>query len=353
MTSAARVAACIIIVSSVLGLAVSIYLFVNPFSTSDSGGQSQPFKETIPLPDNNLPVLLKQGGFSPKDTKYIDVAANFDKDSYNKIIFFKALCNATSYTQNLLDPVNRSLTPTADHPTNRYPFNYHYGDVPVYSAGGNSSLVYNISASGLADGSMHNEQPAAARLHHSSCPLELFMFDSESNYTKFLQNKTVNVTGFVNRSGCIPVGVGDNVLHNSTVFWLGQPNFYYIMASVVAGINISTNISGHVRAYSTDQHNQITKCDLETNNRNACRISISNSDRAEFSHPVCIFAQAKSSSSLNVSAIDTHISGSTTISNIVATVLFSSLLVLLVMFVWISCQKNDEERSLLKGIFLD
>ena len=259
----------IIVISLILSLGGLIPLSYYLYRSVDSTTSDRP--SNILLPRHSL-ALLKT---DPANTKAVKVTSN----SSNVVSFYTGQCNAITYNQTILKPSYRPLNPIEN---SRLAFNYNYGDLPLYVAGGTSTLIVNITASN-------------APTNVTQCPLELFLFDSETSYDRSKRGKeNAPITGFVNQSGCIPVGHKDKANTSVIVFSMVQPSSYYLLMIISKRVTINATLSGHVLEYSKDHYKLYKNCSLDSD-RNNCSISTNNNE--------CILAQADDYTVINVTAI--------------------------------------------------
>lgn len=244
----------------------------------------------VPVP-SQFPVNLFPDGFNPSNIKSIDITSNSDKtvfDSTN-VKLYRGPCNSHQYTMQLLPYVTRNIKPLGD---SRLALNYNYGDWPIYVAGGDSNLVYNISASNGPN-------------HHSdgSCAAELFVFKNQSNYFEFMETTYLPEKGYIKRSGCLPVGSGDETENSTTVFHLPNPNSYFVSISLKKGIEVLVNISVDALEYNITSTSTLVDCALNEY-VNKCTISFGSAKlfHQPSSGTVCVWAQAEAYTMLNISS---------------------------------------------------
>ncbi len=320
------VMAVIVCIGSVVGLAtLSVYLH----RSLDDATTIENLENTT-LPGDSL-VSLRQEGFDHTKTKTVELTSSSSSSSDYTVTFYTGLCNTTTYTQLMLQPIYRPINPIED---SRLALNYKYGDNPLYVAGGNSTLTINMSASNASNDT-------------SRCPLELFLFDSETIYYQSKRDKlNAPVTGFVNRSGCLPVGQGSETNISVTVFTMELPKSYYVMVVISKGVVMNATLSGHILIYSKDNYKLYQNCSLNRD-RNNCSILISDSQ------PLCILAQADEYTVINVTTIGTSSSLETYRIDFIVGVAFVSILLLIAFGIFVAmlikkikCLDSESERLL-------
>ena len=256
---------------------------LSKFTTKSSSSN-----EEIPIPSDSN-VLLKAGGYDLSRTKRLEVSTNTNTDSYTfiNVTFYKGSCNLASYLR-ILPVVEKSIVPVADI---RLPMNYEYGDTPLFAGGGNSTLVYLTSAK---------------RTHNlSNCPLELFLFTTEKSYTQFI-NSHLSENGFIQRSGCLPVGRNGTAERSITLFNLTTPSSYYVAAYFEEGLDVIINVSGNIVQYSLHGFDLDKDCILNQNH-NQCSLTLSDKNIQTSNDKVCVLSQASEFVLINVTTIsDVH-----------------------------------------------
>ena len=250
--------------------------------------KSNSSNEEISIPSGSN-VLLKAGGYDLSRTKRLEVSTNTNTDSYTfiNVTFYEGSCNLASYQHNL-PVVKKSIVPVADI---RLAMNYEYGDTPLFAGGGNSTLVYLTSAK---------------RTHDlSNCPLELFLFTTEKSYTQFI-NSHLCENGFIQRSGCLPVGRNGTAERSITLFNLTTPSSYYVAAYLEEGLDVMINVSGNIVQYSLHGFDLDKDCILNQNH-NKCSLTISDKNIQTSKDKVCVLSQASELVLINVTTIsDVH-----------------------------------------------
>ena len=281
-----------------------------------------PLLSDVPVP-SGYPVLLGGNGYDPSAVKSVDISTDAKKVnplSQVSVSFYTGACKF-HYESVFLSNVSRDLKATYD---NRLAFNYNYGDKPLYVAGGDSILKYFSSAS--SDGPVGSNE----------CPMELFLFDDQSKYQNFQQDSLLPKAGFINRSGCLPVGSKLDEVKNSTiVFHLPKPGSYFVSISIKKGVWTRTNISGYAQEFSTTEFKPVKDCVLNEN-FNRCTISLHNHE--SWFHPVssenlCIWARSQYNVNVNVTTASDNCGK---LMNIGLNV-FSGVFIVLLFVVIISC----------------
>ena len=325
----------LLIVFFLLGVSGLIFFSIklSKFTTKSSSSN-----EEIPIPSDSN-VLLKAGGYDLYSTKRLEVSTNTNTDSYTfiNVTFYKGSCNLASYLR-ILPVVEKSIVPVADI---RLPMNYEYGDTPLFAGGGNSTLVYLTSAK---------------RTHNlSNCPLELFLFTTEKSYTQFI-NSHLSESGFIQRSGCLPVGRNGTAERSITLFNLTTPSSYYVAAYFEEGLDVIINVSGNIVQYSLQGFDLDKDCILNQNH-NECSLTLSDKNIQTSNDKVCVLSQASEFVLINVTTIisDVHneifvlISVGTAVSGVVilVTVVLFVVLVLEYMHKQYTKHGDSEKKPLL------
>ena len=279
-------------------------------------------------------VPFARDGFNTLFTKDLTVVSNIDhNDQYPlNISFYKTPCNEISKTMDVLSPVSRSVSPDLDL---RLPFNYRYGDRPLYAVGDDSKLIYTTIAS-----TDHNI---------SDCPLKLYLFTNEEKYEQFKYPDTPE-TGFVASSKCLPVGTSSSAIATTT-FNLVSNSLNYVAVYVQGGVSVTINITGRILKYSLKGLKR-EPCFLH-NHHNSCVISISESTITTSSTKSCVFFYSPHNNgfvNFTTSSTQIHNIGS------VITIIFSGLVFICLLFilfpislyyiVLIWCSKRSEYERL-------
>ena len=326
----------VLIVFFLLGVSGLIFFSIQLSKFTPKSSSSN---EEIPIPSGSN-VLLKAGGYDLSSTKRLEVSTNTNTDSYTfiNVTFYEGSCNLASYQHNL-PVVKKSIVPVADI---RLAMNYEYGDTPLFAGGGNSTLEYLTSAKCTHD--------------LSNCPLELFLFTTEKSYTQFI-NSHLCENGFIQRSGCLPVGRNGTAELSTTLFNLTTPSSYYVAAYIEEGLDVMINVSGNIVQYSLHGFDLDKDCILNQNH-NKCSLTISDKNIQTSKDKVCVLSQASELVLINVTTIsDVH---NEKIVHI-ATALFGAILVGVILFVLfvvlvLKCMRKqhteceDSEKKLLLPI---
>ena len=200
----------------------------------------------------NVPVLLNLSGFDPLRYDQVQVTGLTAGSNTTLLLGF---CEDLSIVRVPLRPKRlffKSTTKSA------LPFNYHGGDTPVYSAGGNGSFIsFNISAEAI--GNSHNDS-------HQSCGAQLINFDNLTSYMEFIDNQTTHQP----LSSCIPVGPPGSPSTTSVMFSLHEPGFYRQAVFVNTTLSINSSVSGSLSSYNTSSSKPAVFCNTEN-----CTIRIS------------------------------------------------------------------------------
>ena len=286
---------------------------------------NSPNQHDIPVPAGEL-VLLKEEGFDLSTTAAIEVSARSNGMSPLNVLLYKGSCDFKYQTVSTLPSVPRDLLPLDNV---RLAFNYNYGDLPIYAAGKNSTLNYSISAS---------YKNAPAQSQRTGCALELFLFDDETKYNRFIENPFLQADGFVDHSGCLlelKRTNSTNVIKNTTtaVFTLKTANAYFVSIDTMSGLETHTNISASVFEFSDSGldmvncalNEYVTKCKVsfdDRNSRSLFQLPACNSN------PVCVWAKAESYALLSLSTPDRVIYSYTITGSVVGGVLLCVLCVI-------------------------
>ena len=248
-----------------------------------------PLLSDVPVP-SGYPVLLGGNGYDPSTVKSVDISTDAKKANplaQVSVSFYTGACKF-HYESVFLPNVFRDLKALYD---NRLAFNYNYGDKPLYVAGEDSILKYFSSAS--SDGPVGSNE----------CPMELFLFDDQSKYQNFQQDSLLPEAGFINRSGCLPVGSKlDEVKNSTTVFHLPKPGSYFVSISIRKDVRTRTNISGHAQEFNTTEFKPVKDCVLNEN-FNQCTITLHNHEswfNPVSSENLCIWARSQYNVNVNV-----------------------------------------------------
>lgn len=251
----------------------SIFLFES-HSTDGSSTQLD-----FPVP-TRYPAILKQDGYDPINIKSISVS-NDDPDDHSGssvVAFYKGSCDTDRTTESNLPDKHRVLQPLGNK---KVAFNYNYGYLPLYVAGEESKLTYHISAYNKP---LDDTMP---------CPLELFLFNDESSFMKFMETTFQPEKGYIKRSGCLPVGNSTNELNSTVVFQLSDPSPYYVSVSIAKDVYITATINVHAIEYNiTDM--ELLPCELNYQT-NHCIIHVGVSKQIfginqVSADPVCVWA---------------------------------------------------------------
>ena len=243
-------------------------------------------EESLGLPIPPLyPVTLLEDGFKPSSVKSIDITYADRSVDAAVVRFYEDRCSKSKYQNVLLPIVQLVLKPLWDH---RVAFNYYYGDTPVYVAGEDSFITYSISAA-----TDNGIGPVA-----SGCQIQLFVFDDQLKYFEFTESNFIPERGFIDQSGCLPVGADGEVTNSTTIFHLANAGSYFVSAFVKKGIEIQADISVHAVEYNTTGL-KVVPCALDEYVKH-CTISFSSFQSSPDS--VCVWAQSESFMSLNFSS---------------------------------------------------
>ena len=274
----------VVLIASFLGVGGVTGVIFFPTQLSKFITKSSSSNQEIPIPSGSN-VLLKAGGYDLSSTKRLEVSTNTNTDSYTfiNVTFYEGSCNLASYLHSL-PVVKKSIVPVADI---RLAMNYEYGDTPLFAGGDNSTLVYLTSAK---------------RTHDlSNCPLELFLFTTEKSYTQFI-NSHLCENGFIQRSGCLPVGRNGTAELSTTLFNLTTPSSYYVAAYIEEGLDVIINVSGNIVQYSLHGFDLDKDCILNQNH-NKCSLTISDKNIQTSNDKVCVLSQASEFVLINVTTI--------------------------------------------------
>ena len=305
MATAKKYLAFVILLISITGILfiISLGLFIYFIHSSTLNGVIIVNADTV--------VPFERDGFNTLFTKDLTVVSNIDHNDHYplNISFYKSPCNKISKTMDFLNPVSRSVSPAFNL---RLPFNYRYGDRPLYAVGDNSKLIYTTIAS-----TDHNI---------SDCPLKLYLFTDEEKYKQFKYPDSPE-TGYVASSKCLPVGTNSSAIATTT-FKLVSDSQNYVAVYVQGGVSVTINITGSILKYSMKSLKR-EPCFLH-NQQNYCVISISESTIATSSIKSCVlFYSPHNNGFVNFTT------SSTQIHNIgsVITIIVSGLVFICLLFV--------------------
>ena len=282
----------------VLFVAVSVIFLVLSSTLLNSLNSSDLLQLTDFSVPSGYPVLLGANGIDPASSSGVEISTNAAKTAPLtdlNVKLYQGHCQDTQYREVNLPNVSRDIQPLAD---SRLAFNYNYGDLPLYVAGGNSTVTYTISAS--------NGPSSSGLTDDTDCSVELFLFDDQLKYSKFVESNYLREEGYVNRSGCLPVGTKDEIKNSTTVFYLSKPNSYFVSISLKENIETLTNISAHALEFS-DVKLESVDCALNEFT-NKCKITFDDKSTGWFqlhsSEPLqCIWAESEAFVTINVTAV--------------------------------------------------
>ena len=182
----------------------------------------------------NVPVLLNQTGFDPLRYDHVLVTG---LTAGSNTTLLHGLCEDLSTVRV---PLPSKIF--FKNSTKSLPFNYHGGDTPVYSAGGNDSFIsFNISAEAHSTGDSHNS--------HQSCGAQLINFNNLTSYMAFIDNQTTYQS--VSLPSCIPVGPPGSPRTTLVMFSLHEPGFYRQGVFVNTTLSIISSVTGLLSSYNT------------------------------------------------------------------------------------------------------
>ena len=235
--------------------------------------QSLPGSTTSPATSvevgGNVPVLLNLSDFDPLRYAYDQVQVTGLTAGSNTTLLL-GLCEDLSTVRVPLRPKNVFFKNSSK---SSLPFNYHGGDTPVYSAGGNGSFIsYNISAE--ATGDSHNDS-------HQLCGAQLINFNNLTSYMVFINNQTTYQS--FSLPNCIPVGPPGSPSTSSVMFSLYEPGFYRQAVLVNTSLSINSSVTGSLSSYNTSSLESAVFCNTEK-----CTIQISALTQNSY---VCVLVQ--------------------------------------------------------------
>lgn len=328
MATAKKYLAFIIPLISLAGILflVSLGLFIYFMHSSSIDGAIIVNADTV--------VPFTTDGFNTLFTKDLTVVSNIDHNDHYplNISFYKTPCNKISKTIDILSPVSRSVSPDFSL---RLPFNYRYGDRPLYAVGDNSTLIYTTIAS-----TNHNI---------SDCPLKLYLFTDKEKYQQFKYPDNPE-TGYVASSKCLPVGTNNSSAIATTTFKLVSNSLNYVAVYVQGGVSVTINITGSILKYSLKNLKR-EPCFLH-NQQNSCVISISESTIATSSTKSCVvFYSPHNNGFVNYTTSSTQIHNigsviTIIVSGLVFVCLFLLLPISLYYIVLIWCSRRSEYEKL-------
>ena len=236
----------------------------------------------------NVPVLLNRTGFDP--LRYDQVQVTGLTAGSNTTLLF-GLCEDLFTVHVPLRPKELFFKSSTNSP---HPFNYHGGDTPVYSAGGNGSFIsFNISAEGAGDS--HNDS-------NQSCGAQLVNFDNLVSYMAFIDKQPT----YQPLQSCIAVGPPGSPSTTSVMFSLHEPDFYRQAVSVntkYTTLSINSSVTGSLSSYNTSSLDQMF-CNTEN-----CTIRISTFPSAQ-NPRVCVLVLTGEYTAVEFRALGYYISWS-------------------------------------------
>ena len=183
----------------------------------------------------NVPVLLNLSGFDPFWYDQVQITG---LTAGSNTTLLRGLCEDLSTVRVPLDPKNIFFKNSSK---SSLPFNYHGGDIPVYSAGGNDSFIsFNISAEATGD----NQNDS-----HQSCGAQLINFDNLTSYMEFINNQATYPS--FSLPSCLPVGPPGLPCTTSVLLFLHEPGFYRQAVLVNTTLSINSSVIGSLSSYNT------------------------------------------------------------------------------------------------------
>ena len=218
--------------------------------------------------NNNIPVSIGANTTVPLDKNCFDSdfisSIAITSDPYVDAEVYTIDSSNVHYTTVQLP--NKTVLIDNPYDDNTIGLNYYGGVDPLYTNGiGNITL--NLSTFSLNV--------------NSNCSLEIFLFDNRSSFDAFIDSSIDHVTGYVDKSRCIPVN--GTVQLYTIHFNLPAGSFYYIGASIRKSVLYSFTLSPRIVAVNVSQI--IPSCSLSSD-INRCDIKI----ERQFSNRVCVFA---------------------------------------------------------------
>ena len=217
-----------------LSAVCTVFLVVsNELLLSSSAQGQEPASNSLSL-FTPFPVPLAPSGFDPLRVRSVNTTLDTSASAPDARVHFYRTSHLRTRIVNL-PPVSTYLAPILYV---RDPLNYYQADIPLYTVGGDSTIEYKVIAS-------------SARTY-SACPLEIFLFDDETEYDRFKNGLSPSdSTGhYLKRSGCLQVGKENEIVSEQTVkFYLNNQSFYFVAVSIENGLKVNCSISGSVVEY--------------------------------------------------------------------------------------------------------
>ena len=224
---------------------------------SSSAQGQEPASDSVSL-YTPFPVPLAPSGFDPLRVRSVNVTLDTSDSVRDARVYFYRTSELHTTIANL-PSVSMYLAPILYV---RDPLNYYQADIPLYTVGGNSTIEYKVAA--------------YSALAYSECPLEIFLFDDETEYDRFKNGiyPDDSVGRYLKRSGCLRVGKENEPVSEQTVkFYLNNQSFYFVAVSIEKGLKVNCSISGSVLEYHVSDLTP-DDCSLSVNHL-SCNLNIS------------------------------------------------------------------------------
>ena len=207
---------------------------------------------------NPFPVPISPSGYDSLSVRSVNVSLDTSApDTRARVQFYKTSTLLT--TRTVLPSISILLAPSMYV---RDPLNYYQADIPLYVAGGDSTVAYVVTAS--------------SPLTYDDCPLEIYLFDEQTEYDQFLNglHREASLGNYLKRSGCLNVQKkNESLVQQTVVFRLSNQSAYFVAVAIEKGVEINCTVSANVVEYSVSSL-AAENCSLSTDHL-SCVLNIS------------------------------------------------------------------------------